>query len=266
MMTTMMTTTLLAAIDPLEEVLPHTLFRVGGVGITNQMIMAAVAAVLMILIFPALFGRVESGPPTGARNFFESILEFMRVEVFRPALKEHTDRFVPFLWSLFFFILFCNLLGALPWAGSATGNLSVTAALAVVAFGATFFYGVQQNGPIGFWTHLVPAVDAPGPLKYLLIGLLFIIEVIGLFIKHSVLAVRLFANMMGGHTALAAILGFIALAIDNQFNPVLYGTVLTGSLLGQIGVGLLELLVAFIQAYVFAFLSTIFIAMSLHEH
>lgn len=142
----------------------------------------------------------------------------------------------------------------------------MTLALAAIAFFATFYHGVKQNGVVGFWTHLVPAVDAPGPLKPVLVALLFVIEVIGLFIKHSVLAVRLFANMMGGHTALAAILGFIAIAVDNNLNSALYGMILGGSLIGQIGVGLLELLVAFIQAYVFAFLSTIFVAMSLHEH
>src|SRR6478609_9023222 len=104
----------LLAADPLEHVLPHDLTRIGPVVITNQMLMAAVAGALMLLIFPALFKRAQSDAPRGARNFFESILEFLRVEVFRPALKEHTDTFVPFLWTLFFFILFCNLLGQLP--------------------------------------------------------------------------------------------------------------------------------------------------------
>src|SRR6187401_2472987 len=101
---------ILAAADPLDHVLPHRLFDVGPLHVTNQMFMALVAAGLMLLIFPPLFRRAADGaPPSGARNFFESILEFLRVEVFRPALKEHTDRFVPLLWSLFFFILFCNL-------------------------------------------------------------------------------------------------------------------------------------------------------------
>jgi F0F1-type ATP synthase membrane subunit a len=146
----------LAAEDPLEHVLPHTYFHLGPVGITNHMIMVLVAALLMLLIFPRLFRRPQSEAPTGTKNFFESILEFLRVEVFRPALKEHTDRFVPFLWTLFFFILFCNLLGALPLAhffelitlghvkhlgGAATGNISTTAALAICAF---FF--IHVNG------------------------------------------------------------------------------------------------------------------------
>src|SRR5437868_5301088 len=104
----------LASADPLDHVLPHHLFYLGPFDVTNQMFMAVVAAVLMLLIFPAMFRKSAEEVPTGARNFFESILEFLRVEVFRPALKEHTDRFVPFLWTLFFFILFSNLLGQIP--------------------------------------------------------------------------------------------------------------------------------------------------------
>jgi len=105
----MISLALLAEADPLEHVLPHYIFEVGGIKVTNQMLMAVVAAVLMLLIFPTLFKAHYSdrngkpAEPKGATNFFESILEFLRVEVFRPALKEHTDRFVPFLWTLFLF-------------------------------------------------------------------------------------------------------------------------------------------------------------------
>src|SRR4051812_26480861 len=97
--------------DPMDEVLRHTLFHFGPIQVTQQCFMALVAAVLMLIIFVPLFRRVEAGPPRGARNMFESVMEFLRLEVFRPALKEHTDRFAPFLWTVFFFILFCNLLG-----------------------------------------------------------------------------------------------------------------------------------------------------------
>jgi F-type H+-transporting ATPase subunit a len=172
------------------------------------------------------------------------------------------DRYLPFVWSCFFYILICNLLGAVPFLGSATGSIAVTGALALAAFAATFIYGAQVHGWGGFWLALVPGIDAPGPLKLLLIPMMFVIEVVGLFIKHGVLAVRLFANIMGGHTVLGVILGFIAAASHSSVWPLVTG----GSVLGQIGVGLLELLVAFIQAYVFAFLATIFIGMSLHEH
>src|SRR4029077_14100263 len=144
----MMPIALLASADPIDHVLPHTLFHLGPLPVTNQMMMAVVAAVLMLLIFPKLFNQPMPEAPTGARNFFESIMEFLRVEVFRPALKEHTDRFVPFLWTLFFFILFCNLLGQIPvgeivtivtrrnshLTGTATGTITTTAALAIIAF------------------------------------------------------------------------------------------------------------------------------------
>src|SRR3989442_975301 len=149
-----MTTTLLtmlASADPLDHVLPHPMhIRIGPWDVNNQMVMAVVAAFLVLFVFINLFPkqyieRARTEAPSGARNFFESILEFLRVEVIRPALKEHTDRFVPFLWTLFFFILFCNLLGQIPigeiitlftrkpshWGGTATGSLTTTGALAV---------------------------------------------------------------------------------------------------------------------------------------
>ena len=149
---------LLAASDPLDHVLRHDLFHLGPIAVSNQMVMAVVAALLMLLMFPMLFNRAHSGPPSGARNFFESIMEFLRVEVFRPALKEHTDRFVPFLWTLFFFILFSNLLGQIPvgeiitlvtrkpshWGGTATGTLTTTGTLAICAFLFIHFSGILQ--------------------------------------------------------------------------------------------------------------------------
>jgi F0F1-type ATP synthase membrane subunit a len=154
-----MTSFLLAAADPMDEVLPHTLFPLGPFGFTNQVLMCIISAALMLLIFPALFARASSSPPTGTKNFFESIMEFLRVEVFRPALKEHTDRFVPFLWTLFFFILFANLLGQIPMAeiiglftphtewrfwGTATGTPITTGALAICAFVFIHLSGVMQ--------------------------------------------------------------------------------------------------------------------------
>jgi F0F1-type ATP synthase membrane subunit a len=150
----------LASSDPIDHVLPHSMeFDLGPFHVTNQMFMALVAAILMLLIFPVLFRRAQEDAPRGARNFFEAIMEFLRVEVFRPALKEHTDRFVPFLWTLFFFILFCNLLGQIPFGeiitvfngghashlgGTATGTLTTTGALAILAFLFIHFNGIAQ--------------------------------------------------------------------------------------------------------------------------
>jgi F0F1-type ATP synthase membrane subunit a len=182
MMTPFMMIPLLVA-DPIDHVLPHKLFRIAGFWVTNQMLMVVVAAVLMLLIFPSLFRKAQSQAaqgdggdddvPRGAKNFFESILEFLRVEVFRPALKEHTDRFVPFLWTLFFFILFCNLLGQLPIGelftaitgreshitATATGTPITTTALAICAFFFIHVNGIVQvaralmNGTYGHHEH-----------------------------------------------------------------------------------------------------------------
>jgi F0F1-type ATP synthase membrane subunit a len=149
---------ILAAGDPLEDVLPYTYFKLGPFHLTNQMIMALVAGLLMLWIFPKLFDKPDTGVPTGAKNLFESILEYLRLEVFRPALKEHTDRFAPFLWSLFFFILFCNVLGCIPFAtffelishgriqhlgGAATAGIATTEALAVCAFFFIHAHGID---------------------------------------------------------------------------------------------------------------------------
>lgn len=150
---------LIASADPMDHVLPHSLhWSIGPFPMTNQMLMALVAGILMLLIFPSLFRKAYTGAPSGSRNFFEAILEFLRVEVFRPALKEHTDRFLPFLWTLFFFILFCNLLGQIPIAeivtlfthkpshlgGTATGSLITTGALAICSFLFIHINGIAQ--------------------------------------------------------------------------------------------------------------------------
>jgi F0F1-type ATP synthase membrane subunit a len=168
---------LLAASSPLEHVTPHPLhMRFWGFDVNNQMFMALVAAILMLMLFPVIFRRslADGRAPAGkTRNFFESILEFLRVEVIRPALKENTDRFLPFLWTLFFFILFCNLLGQIPFGeiltlatnkpshlgGTATGNIMTTMALAICALVVIHASGIVQvarslmNGTYGHHGH-----------------------------------------------------------------------------------------------------------------
>jgi len=162
------------AMDPMEHVLSHPMFGDHFTWFTNQSMMALVAGLLMLLIFPRLFSKPDSSAPTGAKNFFESILEFLRLEVFRPALKENTDKFVPFLWTVFFFIGFCNILGCIPFAdffelisgghlqhfgGTATGSINTTATLAICAFCFIHFHGINavardlMNGTYGHHGH-----------------------------------------------------------------------------------------------------------------
>ena len=176
------------------------------------------------------------------------------------------DQYLPFVWSCFFYILICNLLGAIPFLGSATGEINVTGALAFTALCATFVFGTKAMGVQGFFGNLIPETGVPGIGGMMLGGMMFVIELLGFFIKHGVLAVRLFANIMGGHTVLGVILGFIAVAARPGVSNVIYGMVLPGSIIGQVFIGCLELFVAFLQAYVFAFLATIFIAGAVHKH
>jgi len=179
------------------------------------------------------------------------------------AVGHPADKYLPFVWSVFFYILFCNLLGAIPFMGSATADLNVTGPLAICVFAAVVMYGIQRSGFLGFWKSLAPSMDLPGPLGYILLPMIWVIEFIGLLIKHIVLAVRLFANMMAGHTVLGVILGFIAQTADSGF--LWYG-VMPASIVGQIFIGLLELFVAFLQAYVFAFLTSLFIGAAVNPH
>jgi F-type H+-transporting ATPase subunit a len=182
----------------------------------------------------------------------------------QPASRHYADQFLPFLWSCFFFILFCNLLGAIPMMGSPTGSLMVTGVLAAFAFGFNLLQGFRQFGFVGFWKNQCPDLGLSGGMAIGIGGGIWFIEVFGLFIKHGVLAVRLFANIMGGHTVVGVILSFIA--VDSIVGTWLHGLVIPASIGGQVFIGLLELFVSFLQAYVFTFLATIFLSACLHEH
>jgi F-type H+-transporting ATPase subunit a len=251
--------------------------------VTKFMVLQVVAAIFVFFVFRGLAKRIGDGQPAKGRfwNFWEAIALFIRDEVVRPTIGDHhhddhgtghghsqeghaADQYLPFLWSCFFYILICNLLGAVPWLGSATGNINVTGVLAVCAFVATVFFGFREMGPAGFFGNMRPDTGVPGPAGAMLSNGILGIEIFGFFIKHGVLAVRLFANIMGGHTVVAVILGFIAAAAGG--NGVLWGAITFGSVIGQVFIGLLELFVAFLQAYVFVFLATIFIAGAVHEH
>ena len=175
--------------------------KVLGLQLSKFMVLELLAAALMILIFTSLrSGSRRAGAPEGLFwNSFEVLLLFIRDEVVRPSIGKHdADKFLPFLWNQFFFILFCNLLGILPWSGSPTGSLSVTVALAVVTFFVVLGTGVAKFGPVGYWKSLIPHMELPGSLGVLLIPMIFVIEVIGLFIRHIVLAVRLAGEYVRG--------------------------------------------------------------------
>ena len=182
------------------------------------------------------------------------------------AVREHHDgdRFVPLLLTLFFFVLGCNLLGMVPWAGSPTASFSVTLALAGVTFATVVVAGMMKFGFLGFFGNQVPSMDLPLPLAILLKPMIFAIEMLGLLIKHLILAVRLLANMVAGHLVLLGIMGLISAAAT--YSMGMWATVTGISVVSCTLFSVLELFVAFLQAYIFTFLSALFIGASVHQH
>jgi F-type H+-transporting ATPase subunit a len=250
--------------DAIEIHLP----KVFGFQITKYMLLELLAAGLILAIYIPLARRSANGAlPKGPWwNAFESLLTFIRNEVAKPNLGDHeADRFVPFLWTLFLFILFCNLLGLFPFLGSPTASIWMTAGLAICSFIMLHAPAIAKKGLWGYLKSIWPHIDVP----YVGIGfsaLIFVIEMFGTVIKSFVLAVRLFANMFAGHMVLVMLLMFILEVGKNGFS-LLWSVVTVSSVLGVAALSLLELFVAFLQAYVFTFLTALFMGMSLHpEH
>jgi F-type H+-transporting ATPase subunit a len=235
--------------------------------LTKFMVLEVAIALIISLLFIGLAAHIKGGKLARGKiwNLLEVFLLYIRDQVARPCIGEHdADRFVPYLWTLFLFVLGCNLMGMIPWMGSPTGALATTAALAMTTFLVVVISGSRQLGVVGFWKAQVPHMDLPKPIAVLLIPLIFVIEILGLFIKHGVLAVRLLANMMAGHVVLSVLLAFIgASAVAGQ---AIWGGVTVASVLGATALSLLELFVAFLQAYIFTFLSALFIGAAVHPH
>jgi F-type H+-transporting ATPase subunit a len=238
---------------------------IGELQITRFMVMEVIAGALMLLVLVPLVRYIARHPVSRGwfANMFEAILLFIRDEIARPAIGGHgADRFLPYLWTVFFFVLFNNLIGILPGGASPTGNINVTAVLAVMTLVTVVSAGMREMGPARFWVGMVPHLDVPGWLKPPLWGLMFVIEIAGLLIRHVVLGVRLFANMFAGHMVLSVILGFIMMA----WGSLALAVVMPASLGGVILLSVLELFVAFLQAYIFTFLSAMFIGAAVHPH
>lgn len=220
-------------------------------GITKHVWFLWIAAVILILLLTSA-SRQKGDVPRGLRNLLEPLLFFIRDQVVLPNMGEDGLRYLPFMWTLFLFILVCNMLGLVPGGSTATANVSVTAALAIVSFVMIQFSGLRKNG-IHYVTGLVP------PVPLALWPLMLVVELIGLVAKPFALAIRLWANMNAGHIVLLVLLGFI---FTFKSWPVV-GI----SVVGSVAIMMLELFVALLQAYVFTFLTAVFMGIALHpEH
>jgi F-type H+-transporting ATPase subunit a len=243
-----------------------TLYRKeSGFAISKFMVLELFVAALLLLAFTWLKRRMKSGEPTTGPvgNMLEALLHFVRDKIAKPSIGHDADKFVPLLWTIFFFILLCNLLGLVPWLGTVTASFGANFALALGILITTFFAGFHAFGPKWLWSGFVPHMDLPvllQPLKLMIYG----IEILGMFIKHTVLAIRLLANMAAGHLVLLAILGMVVAAA--QANSETFGLTASIAIIGATCLTVLEFGVAILQAYVFTLLSALFIGSAAHEH
>ncbi|MHC4444202.1 MAG: F0F1 ATP synthase subunit A [Planctomycetota bacterium] len=266
--------------NPLPHVVDYVWWQEGGGSpfttftiISNHVIMMMIAAVVVLLLIPRLARTVAVGDgiegmtPKGRRNALDAACSFLRDYVAKPNLGSYTDQYIHYIWSAFFFILTCNLVGILPLDGitrpitgshgvygTPTGNIWTTGALAICTLMMIVFNGLRNHG-MAYIKHFFMG---PFPINILIA----VLEMVGLLAKTLALAIRLFANMVAGHILLAVLLGFIVLA--GGVNAILGFGVAIMVVVGSVAFNMLEIFVAFLQAFIFAFLSCVFIGQAVN--
>ncbi|UCC24745.1 MAG: F0F1 ATP synthase subunit A [Gemmatimonadales bacterium] len=235
---------------------------------TKHVVLMVAAAILVFAVFALLGRAVRRAPadraPQGFANAIESMVLYFRDEVVRPNIGHGADSYTPYILTVFFFILTMNLLGLVPWGGSATGNISVTAALAICTFVLVEVSGMRTLGFKGYMGTIFYAPHGMHPaMRTMMLVIMTPVEILGKLTKPFALAVRLFANMTAGHTLIFALggLGFVFMA-----SPAVWAGVTVGTTLMATAIMLLEVFVAFLQAYIFAMLTSVFVGLIKHAH
>ncbi|MGE5315150.1 MAG: F0F1 ATP synthase subunit A [Acidobacteriota bacterium] len=230
--------------------LPHLeLFGI-DVSITKHVVFLLLSAFLLVgaLAYAARQNRRRT-VPRGFGNLIEIFIVFVRDEIAVPNMGKDGVKYLPYLLTTFFFILIMNLFGLVPYGASATGNVSVTAGLALVAFVMIQVAAIRAQGLGHYLAHLT------GGVHWALWPIMIPIEILGLFTKPFALCIRLFANMSGGHSVIVALIGLIFLFKTVWVAPVSVGFVLA--------INFLELFVAFLQAYIFTMLTSLFMGLGM---
>ncbi len=244
------------------ELYPRDGELVLDLSITRHYVFGLLSALLVAGFFIPVARRYRKGTgrttaPRGIwQNLAEVFIVFVRDEIARPNIGEKADRFLPYLLTAFFFILFSNLLGLIPNLGAATSNLAVTGVLALFTFVIGTIYASKDHWRHIFWPPGVPVFVKP---------ILIPVEIMGLFTRHAALAIRLFANMSAGTLIILSLIGMIFI-IHALFGALAAWLSTLPSVLLTLFISAIKLLVAFIQAYVFTLLSALFIGMSVAEH
>lgn len=222
---------------------------------TKHVFFLLLAAVLLLWVAVTVARKYrKSLVPTGFTNLMELVVLFIRDEIALPNMGPAGIKYVPYLLTTFFFILIMNLTGLIPFGATATGNIAVTAGLAIIAFIMIQFAAIRAHGVGQYLKHLT------GGVHWALWPIMIPIEILGLFTKPFALCIRLFANMTGGHIVILSLIGLIFLFKSFVVAPV--------SVIFVLGIDMLELFVAFLQAYVFTMLTSLFMGfgMQADEH
>lgn len=231
--------------------------------ITKNVFHMILGFIILTIVFVSIknkYASKKNQAPTGLQGFIEPIIVFLTDEIFQPILGKNYEKFLPYLLSVFFFILINNLLGLIPFfpgGANASGNIAFTFVLAFCSFVL-----ININGTKHYWRHIIAMPGVPLPVLIILTP----IEILGIFLKPIVLMLRLFGNITGGHIAVLSIVSLIFILGEN--GAKIGGATAGGAMALPIllFVSAIELLVAFLQAFVFTLLSSIFISMALEEH
>lgn len=232
-----------------------------------MMIAAALVAIVLIIAARDAARENKKGAergPKGAANVVEAFILFLRDEVAVKNIGHGGEKYAPFIVTIFFFILFCNALGLVPWGASPTGNVSVTAVLALITFMVVEAAGMRSLGFKGYmktiiyWPH-----DMPLGLKLPMTFIMSPVELLGKFTKPFALTMRLYANMTAGHAVVLALTG---LAVMASLAGAKFIGIAVFPVLMAVAIMVLEIGVALLQAYVFAMLSAVFIGLIKHAH
>ena len=230
------------------------------------LMLASLLTMLTVGLAARKAGRTDAGreAPRGILNFFEAFYLYLRDDVALANIGHGGEKFVPYVVTLFFFILYGNLLGLVPFGASATGNISVTAALAIISLIVVEVAGYRALGPKGYMgTIFYIPKGIPVVMQVVMLVIMTPVELIGKVAKPFALAVRLFANMTAGHFVLLSLLGLII--VYGGLSATGFAAV-TGSLALGLFVMFLEIFVGFLQAYIFTALTAVFIGLIRHAH
>jgi F-type H+-transporting ATPase subunit a len=208
--------------------------------------------------------RADRRAPSGFANAVEAIVLFVRNEIALANIGHGGEKFVPYILALFFFLLYCNLLGLLPWGATATGNLAVTAAMASMSLVTIEVSGMVKLGPKGYLRTIFPVLPGMGGAAGVIMAVAMApIEILGKLVKPFALCFRLFGNMTAGHFVVLTLFGFIFIFGHLQYWNFVIGIGSAALVLGVMG---LEIVVALVQAYVFTIITAVLIGMMQHGH